>query len=158
MVFTSNDKLHANIVPFFLRENQTFILGRDLKADLAKLDKYYDSFPDDVKKRGVMSFAVYPPNDSSFLTARLWDKHMSSAWREQNPNFTPSGDSKLGKMIQEEMQQLEKASPIADESRFSGDQADTMIIKRMVLPHKGKWTLLPPEVLNSNKNKKDSSA
>jgi len=76
MVFTSNDKLHANIAPFFLRDNQTFVLGSELKADLAKLDEHYDAFPDDVKKRGVSSFAYYPPHDDKFLVTKLWDKHM----------------------------------------------------------------------------------
>ena len=34
MVFVSNDKLHKRVVPLFLRDDQSFIVGDDLKADL----------------------------------------------------------------------------------------------------------------------------
>ena len=42
-------------------DDQVFVSGRDLKADLAKLDAHYWALPADVKERGVMSFAHYPP-------------------------------------------------------------------------------------------------
>jgi hypothetical protein len=59
MVFTSRDKLHAKTVPLFLNEDQVFVRGDDLKADLAKLDEHYSRLPDDVKvdRRNV----VRPP-------------------------------------------------------------------------------------------------
>lgn len=153
MVFTSNDKLHSDIVPLFLRENQTFILGSDLKADLAKLNNYYDTFPDDVKKRGVISFAFYPPKDDSFLTTRLWDKHMSSTWREQNVMPKPQPDSEIGKMIREEMRRLEEAPPTSNKN-VPFDKVDHMVIRRMVRARKGKWIRFPPEVINRRKNDK----
>jgi len=41
MGFTSNDALHARTAPLFMADDQMFIDGRDLKADLAKLDAHY---------------------------------------------------------------------------------------------------------------------
>ncbi|MEK7092317.1 MAG: hypothetical protein AAB907_01695, partial [Patescibacteria group bacterium] len=41
MVFTSNDKLHKALVPIFLRSNQSFISGEELKSDLKKLDAHF---------------------------------------------------------------------------------------------------------------------
>ena len=153
MVFTSNDKLHQNIAPFFLRDNQTFISGTDLKADLAKLDAHYDAFPDDVKKRGVMSFAHYPPHDDKFLVTKLWDKHMAKDWREHETKPAPKPDSEASKKIMEEIRKFrEVGKPMADESRVSSDRADQMIIERKVLGKKGKWTRFPPEVMNRRKN------
>jgi hypothetical protein len=155
MVFTSNDQLHAKIVPLFLRENQTFILGKDFKADLAKLDAYYDKLPDDVKKRGVMSFAIYPPKDSSFLTTQLWDKHMSSTWRKHEAFSNPSAGSKLADHIKEELRQFEEAPPISGKANASLDEVDTMFIRRKLRASKGKWSRFPPEVLAAaNENKK----
>lgn len=153
MVFTSNDKLHQNIAPFFLRDNQTFISGTDLKADLAKLDAHYDTFPDDVKKRGVMSFAHYPPHDDKFLVTTLWDKHMAKDWREPETKPAPKPDSEASKKIMEEIRKFrEEGKPMANESRVSSDKADQMIIERKVLGKKGKWTRFPPEVMNRRKN------
>jgi len=155
MVFTSNDKLHGNIVPIFLRDNQTFILGSDLKADLARLDAHYDAFPDEVKKRGVMSFAHYPPHDDKFLVTKLWDKHMAKHWRKQETKPAPKPDSEASKKIMEEMRKFrEEGTPMADGSRLSSDKADQMIIERKVLGRKGKWTRFPPEVMNRRKNEK----
>jgi hypothetical protein len=80
MVLASNDKIHADIVPFFLRENQTYVSGIELKKDLTRLDKHYDALPEEVKNRGVVSFALHPPDDKSFLVTQLWNKHMSPNW------------------------------------------------------------------------------
>ena len=155
MVFTSNDKLHANIAPFFLRDNQSFILGSELKADLGKLDAHYDVLPDETKKRGVMSFACYPPADNSFLVTRLWDKHMSPTWRENRFNPKPQPESKAGKEIMEEIRRFEKEGvPVPDSRRVDSDEVDRILIKRMVCKKKGKWTRFPPEVMNRRKNEK----
>src|SRR5262249_30979189 len=81
MVFTSNDKLHNKISTLFLKEYQTFVSGKCLKEDLIKLDNYYSMFPEEIKARGVMNFAYYPPTDSSYLVTQLWDKHLPK-WRE----------------------------------------------------------------------------
>lgn len=155
MVFTSNDKLHASITPYFLRENQSFVLGTDLKADFTKLDAHYDTLPDEVKKRGVMSFASYPPMDNTFLVTRLWDKHMSPQWREHKTVPKPQPDSKLGKKISDEIRRFtEEGTPVSERTRVNSDEMHHMIIKRMVLGQKGKWKRFPPEVLNRRKNEK----
>jgi hypothetical protein len=153
MVFTSNDQLHAKIVPLFLRENQSFIKGTDLKADLGKLDEYYDKYPDDVKKQGVMSFAIYPPKVSSFLTTQLWDKHMSVTWREQSPIFTPRMDNKISEMIKKEVNEIETAPPASYKNQSSLDKVNHMIIRRKVMISKGKWSRFSPEVVKASKEK-----
>ena len=152
MVFTSNDNLHADIAPLFLRENQSFVLGRDLKEDLAKLDTHYDKLSPEVKDRGVMSFAHYPPHDVAFLVTRLWDKHMSPDWRK-NDMPTPKPDSDVGKRIVEEIERFEKEGvPLPDGTPVDGDEADFMVVKRMVRSRMGKWERFPPEVRNRRRN------
>jgi hypothetical protein len=59
-VFASGDNLHARVVPYFLGENQLFVHGGELKADLRGLDQHDSALPDDVKA-GLMSFAMDPP-------------------------------------------------------------------------------------------------
>lgn len=149
-VFTSNDKLHQEITPFFLRDNQTFVLGTELKNDLSKLDKHFDSFPEEIKKRGVMCFAHYPPHDDSFLTTRLWNSYMSKSWKNLGMP-SPQPDSKLGKKLMDEIRSLEKEGVLTDPLKKS-DKADSLIIKRNVRARKGKWDLFPPEVLRRRKN------
>lgn len=152
MVFTSNDKLHADIAPFFLRDDQSFVAGTELKADLGKLDAHYDAFPTDVKERGVMSFAVVPPFDDAFLVTKLWDKHMSPRWREHQTTRTPRPDSAMGKTMMDEIRHFEeRATPLAERNRMSSDEADHVVIKRKVYVQKGKWNRFPPEAIKGQK-------
>lgn len=153
MVFTSNDKLHISIVPLFLRDNQTFITGTELKVDLAGLDEHYNALPDEIKERGVVSFASYPPLDSKFLVTRLWDKHMSPTWRKNPVDFKPQPNSKLSNELLEKIRRItEEGEPVPDSDRVSSDKTDHMIIERKVYGQKGKWKRFPPEVLNRRKN------
>ncbi len=76
MVFTSRDNLLVRTAPLFLRSDQSFVHGDDLKADLRTLDLHYDALPEE-KKKGVYSFAAYPPDDNSYLVTQLWKKHMT---------------------------------------------------------------------------------
>ena len=155
MVFTSNDKLHANLAPFFLRKDQSFILGTDLKADLNKLDKHYDKLPDEVKNQGIIRFAFYPPTDDSFLITQLWDKHMSSSWRENQAKPRPQIHGRVENELIKKIRQFEdEAKPISDNKFINSDEADHIMIKRKVYPKKGKWARFPPEVLNKRKNEK----
>jgi hypothetical protein len=57
---------------------ETFVNGIELKEDLQKLDQHYSSMPDDVRKQGLWTFALVPPEDTNFLITRLWDQIPSS--------------------------------------------------------------------------------
>ena len=62
-VFVSNDKLHARIAPLFMEQGQMFISGNDLKSGFKQIDEHFSKLPDEVKDKGVMSFAIYPPKE-----------------------------------------------------------------------------------------------
>jgi hypothetical protein len=157
-IFTSSDKIHITLAPIFMRPDQTFISGSDLKADFTKLDTHYDALPDEVKSRGSMVFAPCPPNDISFLTTQLWDKYMSKTWRsikDHTRKFdgTDKINPELEKVLLEKMKKFVKESKTVDSSKLlNSDEADSMMVKHMVSVKKGKWKKFPPEVLNSNKS------
>lgn len=153
MVFTSNDKLHKTLAPFFLRPNQSFISGEELKSDLKKLDTHFDALPPEIKERGVYAFAAAPPHDNSFLTTQLWDKHMSSKWREIRGNLKPNPDSPVGKELMAKIKELEKKVKAEGTAQpTKPGESDQMVIRRMVSGKRGKWTRFPPEVMNRRKN------
>ncbi|OGF74360.1 hypothetical protein A2W48_02245 [Candidatus Giovannonibacteria bacterium RIFCSPHIGHO2_12_44_12] len=152
MVFSSNDKLHKAVVPLFLRPNQSFISGSDLKDDLGRLDAHYSALPEETKARGLYYFANSPPHDTSFLTTRLWDKHMSSSWREGGGR-EPQPHSPIGKELQSKLRELEeKAKKEGSTAPTWKGESDQMVIKRMVSGKRGKWNRFPPEVMNRRKN------
>jgi hypothetical protein len=95
MIFASNDNLHERTAKCFLRDDQLYLTGVDLKADLANLDDHYSQLPDNIKERGIMSFATRPPHDG-FLTTRLWDRFMAPDWRDhKRMPSDPTRDAKL---------------------------------------------------------------
>ncbi len=153
MVFTSNDNLHARTAALFLGERQVFVRGQDLKADLARLDEHYSALPDEVKERGVISFAAYPPTEGDFLISRLWDSLMRPDWREhaREPGLKMSKEE--GKELVAQIKLMADAPRTADE--FTSDEADAVLVQRMVPVRKGKWRLLPPEVEQGGRKEED---
>lgn len=152
MVFASSDNLHSAVVPHFLRADQSFIKGTDLKADLAKLDQYYSALPPETKRRGVFHFAKYPPSDSSFLVTQLWDKHCP-LWRKHDAVTQKPVERDEEERIVREINRLDKMSaPVEPATPIASDDADYILIKRQVLLTKGKWRRFPPEVEKTGDN------
>jgi len=142
MIFVSFDHFHRRCAPLFLRKNQLFIWGEDLKADLRRINQYYDKIPEADKQKGIYSIAVCPPTDEDFLVARIWD-HFLPNWRKQKKSFAPKKTSDLV----QEIEDLAKAK-ISIESReeYELSDPDAMIIERRVRKKKGKWWLIPKDL------------
>ena len=154
-IFVSSDKIHIGISSFFLRPDQTFINGVDFKKDLGRLDQFYSAFPDDVKDRGVVTFAFTPPDDASYFVTQMWDKYMASTWRNLktkkfdgtdnvNPEVEKALIGKISKFAKE-------AKPVNNNSIKNSDDAHNMVLRHMVAARKGKWQRIPPEIENSKK-------
>lgn len=147
MVFTSSDDLHAATVPLFLRDNQSFVPGAELKTDLGALDRHYSAFPDEAKARGLYELAAWPPVDDAFLVSRLWDAHMRSDWREIAVRPKPAPDkAREAKLVEKLRDQWEAGRAASEVSSGSSDDADYMVVTRKVDMKKGKWNRFPPEV------------
>jgi hypothetical protein len=80
-VFASTDRFHQKIVPYFLRPDQRFVWGGDLKADAAKLTAHYQALPENIRQTGSFNYARLPPKDGDFLTAKIFDD-LRSGWRD----------------------------------------------------------------------------
>jgi len=148
MLFVSNDKLHRRVAPLFMDERQKFVVGAELKDDLAALDAYYWNLPEDQRAQGLFRLASYPPNDDSFLTTRLW-KHFGMRTErpkvDENPTAMPK--ETVEKLLQrvKEMRELAKR-PTGNFTREEFTDPDHMIVGRRVPISRGKWRLMPPGV------------
>jgi len=146
MLFVSSDHFHRRCAPLFLRDNQEFIWGEDLKKDLGRINKYFDKLPEEDKQKGIYSIAVRPPTDEVFLVAKIWDRFFPN-WRKRDLSFTPKKDSRL---IQE-IENFAKAT-FTNESQLNQQflNPDAMIVERQVRKKKGSWWLVPRD-LNDKK-------
>ncbi len=139
-VFTSKDNLHRDIVPLFLKANQEFIWGPDLKKDLARLDSHYSGLPDDIKGQGTLAFASRPPADTSFLVTRIWDKYMKRDWRKSvNAASNKSNKPFERNLVERIRRAVENADSSISESSSDIDQPDFVVTKHFVSSRKGKW-------------------
>jgi hypothetical protein len=146
MLFVSSDHFHRRCASLFLRDNQEFIWGEDLKKDLARINVYFDKLPDEAKQKGIYSIAARPPTNEDFLVARIWDRFFPN-WRKRDLSFAPKKDPRLIR----EIENFAKAAS-SRESRQSQDfsNPNAMIIERRIRKKKGKWWLVPKD-LNDKK-------
>lgn len=151
-IFTSNDGLHRRIVPLFLRDDQSFVPGVELKAGLASLDRHYATLPEEVREQGMMHFADRPPLSSSFFVTTLWDKHLP-AWRQhENQPKAPMSKAQERALLELANRVATAGAPLGPEVRVNIDQADYVQMTRHVYPQKGKWKRFPPHLTRKNRN------
>jgi hypothetical protein len=144
MGFTSNDNLHARTAQLFMDQHQVFVPGGDLKKDLAKLDAHYSVLPPNIKERGVMSFAHYPPTDGDFLTSTLWDKLMAPGWRDQAMRPERPEPEDVDRKLVAQIFEM-RVAPRTKDRDFDLDSAEAVMFERKVPVRRGKWRLVPPE-------------
>jgi hypothetical protein len=140
MLFTSSDRLHRRCTPLFLRSDQDFVWGGDLKADMKRLNEHYLTLPESDREAGITRFASRPPETGDYLTSRLWDRHFRS-WRGASAFSPEKRDAAKDKKL---IERLTKFSDLpSQEVDFGGKDADMIVIKREVHKRKGSWYQLP---------------
>jgi hypothetical protein len=142
-VFVSSDKLHSKCAPLFLREDQQFVWGIDLKADLGRMNAHYLTLPESERERGVMTFAHLPPKTGDFLTAQIYDR-FGKHWREGA--YEVALDDHTNKALAEELRALTESTeriPVPDDP--DDPSLDMRALARSVYKRKGSWWQLPKD-------------
>lgn len=149
-MFVSSDDLHRRTAPHFLRANQSFVWGLDLKADLKRLVERYAKLPDEIKALGLIgdtSFApAPPPDDADCLTAQLWDRHMSPSWRNLHKEKVPRDRSKNAELVKQLIEFTNAPTVPPNEVDFAGGQADMVGLQRVIRHRKGSFWQLPRDL------------
>ena len=143
MVFVSSDSLHEKTVPLFLSSDQAFVHGRELKSDLARLDQHYSCLPPEVRERGIMVFAHDPPEDTGFLTTRLWDRFLPK-WREIAKDRRPR-DPQEDALVLAHMKRIIDAPRGKPGTAAGLGEPDFLTFERSIPVRMGKWRIVPPE-------------
>jgi len=145
MIFVSSDRLHRCCARLFLRSDQEFVWGPDLKKDLANLNEYYSQLPDSTKNEGIFSFAPVPPKEGDFLIAQLWDRHFPK-WRQRKQDQAAKQPLDEKKLI-ERLKRFRKAPGVPfDEESLKMKNVDMLSINRRVRKRKGSWWQVPEDL------------
>lgn len=143
MVFVSGDKLHQRCAGVFLRKDQSFIWGPQLKAELQRLNTEFLKVPESERELGVMKFARAPIGTPDDLIIKIFSKHLPGWQRSHDTRVTQSVESE--KKLVEKLRQFTDA-PTSEEAAFDVQEMNQLAIKRMVPKRKGKWWLLPKDL------------
>ena len=169
MVFVSSDNLHKRVVPLFLRPDQSFVEGPDLKADLKRIDEYYTQLPKEQTDQGVYKFATSPPDGICPKVKELWDKHLTRPRDDEEeaegdeevevdgePEQAPPKDDKA--LIDMINRAQSESTPLDLDPENLPDIDDIQFahVSRLVVPKKGKWIRVRPPGLDDDGQSKSS--
>jgi hypothetical protein len=146
-LFSSRDRLHRRVAQLFLRTDQSFVGGDDLKADLHRLNEHYTGFSEEEKERGLINFAKHPPIEGDFLTSQMWDQHLPG-WRR-----IASAPAKMRSRESDRraVNDISSIMPVRDGSvhpdSLDTDSAAFLKIIRHYPVRKGKWRVLPDSAI-----------
>ena len=144
MMFVSNDRLHLRSAPLFLRPNQEFVWGPDLKKNLGQINQHYLELPESARVEGIYSFATDPPHIGNQVVINLWKKLLPK-WR--GPENNPPKEAHGRVITAREITRLAEAPEmIPDASDRYSRQLDQVVLVRSVNRKKGSWYQIPKQI------------
>jgi hypothetical protein len=153
MAFVSSDKLHRKCAPIFLRHDQQFIWGPELKDDLAQINSLYLNLPEAEREKGLMSFSSYPPKEGDHLVSRIWDHHFPN-WRRREHIDISKTQMDKSKLVDEINMMTDAPALLPEEVDFDPSKAESLTLQRMVRRKKGSWYQVPKDLKNTDKHKR----
>jgi hypothetical protein len=103
--------------------------------------------PKEVLDQGLYTFAQFPPDDSSFLTTRLWDAYLPN-WRKGSPNKVDV-PPEIQAGLKELLDKFRNKSVPSDKDVNIGE-LDLVELSRKVSPAKGSYLRFSRDVILKN--------
>jgi hypothetical protein len=140
MVFISSDALHRSLAPLFMRPDQAFVWGIDLKAALAATNNHFLELSEEERERGISSFAHSPPPGT--LIAEIWDRFMRKGYRDEEAvTMNPKEEAQLVAKLKEFTEQ-----PTLSQGNTAVNEEPEMVsVVRKVRMKRGNWWQLPKD-------------
>ena len=131
-IFASDDKFHKMFTPLFLENDQIFIPGTFLKADLKKFVEMRKAQNEEERDKWTLYHRNYPPEIESSFTSDLWKKNVS-------PRFRTSQNSAEIRSAEENEKIIEKIKKFVDSNEnkepfesYKDDETDFIVRKSKV--------------------------
>lgn len=147
-VFVSGDRLHRSAAELFAGDDQLFVWGPDLKRDLAELNRYFLSLPDEEKAKGLFLLADRPPVESTGICAIIWDK-FRPGWRKPKPpapELTREQHDRIINSSNRFSAVAENADKLPPFPMPPADQLDNIIVQRHIPQTRGSWRMFSKAV------------
>jgi hypothetical protein len=147
MAFVSSDRLHQRTAPLFLRGDQEFVWGIDLKADLGRLDTHYKTTLSEAdRERGLIRLVGAPPIDGGYLVTELWKRHLRPEALHDRDIAEGMSAEAQAKLV-DELTAFTKGPPLpSDHQLLSDDDIEAVTVERRISKRKGTWWQLPKDM------------
>jgi hypothetical protein len=138
MVFVSSDNLHRRCAALFLRKDQEFVWGLDLKAGLSALNRHFLQQSPAALARGVITFDGEPPAGVATIVDGLFVRHMGGAGSGADLTAQTTMPASGAGAVP-----LDAATA---GGRFVATDPDALLFKRSVRRQRGSWLQIPEYV------------
>jgi hypothetical protein len=135
-LFVSSDKLHRRSAPLFMREDQRFVWGQDLKANLKQIAEHYMSKSEEERERGLFELAPAPPSEAEGLVAELYDQYGGENWRDRR-NRPPIDQTRHPEVMQA-LQRMSEA-PTEPDDPDNDEEVEMLRIDRHIRRKRGNF-------------------
>lgn len=143
MVFTSRDKLHAQLAPMFLRPRQRFVWADELKAGLKTLNEYYAPSRAKMGRIGLMRERE-PPKEVPTIVSELWESCLRLDGIERDSESASRVERRSEPPSMERINQIIESSESA--TLAPGRQPDSVILQgHLSSRRRGDWDLNPQD-------------
>lgn len=144
--FVSKDWVHEKSAPHFLRADQDFVAGEDLKGALRALNDRYLALPEWERNKSIHDMAPFPPKDDDNLVTQLWDRHWPK-WRQPRLVKATKQDWKaVTAALKERISELELIAKVRAGEHIPDESLDAVVRSRVARVRKGSWWLVPKEL------------
>lgn len=140
-IFISSDHLHRSCAPFFLRKDQSFVWGLDLKPGLRAIDDHFKAMDEDIRATGIYAFADHLPDINAPVIGELYAKYTK---QQIGPKVKRVRDPGVDAKLINELSQWKDAPPV-DSMAIAERDLETLMIERLVMPRRGSWIQITDE-------------
>jgi hypothetical protein len=146
MAFVSSDRLHEQTAPLFLRDDQEFIWGLDLKADLRRLNAHYQAVLSEAEReRGLIGLVGAPPIDGGYLVTELWKRHLRPGALQDREILEGMSAEAQTKLVAE-LTAFTQGAPLPLGQEISDDAIEAVTVERRISKKKGSWWQVPKDL------------
>ena len=142
MVFLSTDRLHRACAPLFMRPDQQFLWGTDVKADLRANHEALMQLPEADRLQGLI--ALNPPPLPRGLIHDVHSRHLRP--RARVPSELGRSESPAQGELTQRIQRIVGAARAAEPagvSPFAPDEVQGITIERLLQKKRGSWYQVP---------------
>jgi hypothetical protein len=142
MVFLSTDRLHRACAPLFMRPDQQFLWGADVKADLRANHEALMQLPEADRLRGLI--ALNPPPVHGSLIHGVHERHLRPRPRLASPLERPNSSmqGELSRRVQR-IAGAAKTAGLVGALPFRPDEVQGVTIERLLQKKRGSWYQVP---------------